>query len=166
MTKLAATLATIIVVGIAAPLLAAPADGVPAGKWWQQPEVVRTLSLSAAQQNRLEAIFAATANDLIDLKTQVERDAMALRGEIDRPDANRENALAYARRLNESRGQLFERELGMMLEMRSVLSREQWQRFRQEFAGRGPGRSMGQQGPRQPMGPQRPGARRPPGRRP
>jgi Spy/CpxP family protein refolding chaperone len=166
MTKLAAALATIIILGVAAPLLAAPGDGVPAGKWWQQPEVVRTLSLSAAQQSRLEAIFVATANDLIDLKTQVEKDAMALRAEIDRPDATRENALAYARRLNESRGQLFERELGMMLEMRSVLSREQWQRFRQEFAGRGPGRAMGPQGPRQPMGPQRPGARRPPGRRP
>jgi len=103
---------------------------LPPGKWWRRPEIVQTLSLSDEQQDRLESIFRASAVDLIDLKADVDKSAIALRGELDRPQLDRAAIHRVALHLSEARGRLFDRELMMLVEMRSVLSDQQWNRMR------------------------------------
>src|SRR6266849_4390367 len=66
------------------------AADLPPGKWWRQPGIVQRLGLSDDQQNRLEAIFRSSANDLIDLRGSVEKQSIALRGELDQPQLNRQ----------------------------------------------------------------------------
>ncbi len=101
---------------------------LPPGKWWRRPEIVQALNLSDEQQDRLEAIFRSSAIDLIDLKAEVDKAAIALRGELDRAAIRR-----MATRLSEARGRLFDRELTMLVEMRSVLTDPQWNRMRNEI---------------------------------
>jgi hypothetical protein len=109
----------------------ASAIDLPPGKWWRRPEVIQMLSLSDEQQNRLEAISVKAANELIDLRGEVEKSNVALRAELDQPQLNREAIRRIAVHLNEARGRLFERELMMLVDMRSVLSDAQWNRMRQ-----------------------------------
>jgi hypothetical protein len=109
------------------------AQALPPGKWWRRPEIVQTLSLSGDQQDRLESIFRASANDLIDLKADVEKQNIALRGELDRPQLDRGAIRQIATRLSEVRGRLFDRELMMLVDMRAVLSDVQWNRMRNEL---------------------------------
>jgi Spy/CpxP family protein refolding chaperone len=106
---------------------------LPPGKWWRRPEIVQTLNLSDEQQDRLESIFRASAIDLIDLKADVDKSAIALRGELDRPQLDRAAIHRVATRLSEARGRLFDRELMMLIEMRSVLTDPQWNRMRNEI---------------------------------
>ncbi|HEX9500443.1 MAG TPA: periplasmic heavy metal sensor, partial [Thermoanaerobaculia bacterium] len=101
---------------------------LPPGKWWRRPEIVQALNLSDEQQDRLEAIFRSSAIDLIDLKAEVDKAAIALRGELDRPQLDRAAIRRMATRLSEARGRLFDRELTMLVEMRSVLTDPQWNR--------------------------------------
>ena len=58
------------------------AQALPPGKWWRRPEIVQSLALSDEQQDRLEGIFRASAPDLIDLKAEVDKANIALRGEL------------------------------------------------------------------------------------
>jgi hypothetical protein len=109
----------------------ASAMDLPPGKWWRRPEVIQMLSLSDDQQNRLETISVKSANELIDLKGEVEKSNIALRAELDQPTLNRDAIRKLAIRLNEARGRLFERELMMLVDMRAVLSETQWNRMRQ-----------------------------------
>jgi len=109
----------------------ASAMDLPPGKWWRRPEVIQMLSLSDDQQNRLETISVKSANELIDLKGEVEKSNIALRAELDQPTLNREAIRKLAIRLNDARGKLFERELMMLVDMRAVLSETQWNRMRQ-----------------------------------
>jgi hypothetical protein len=109
----------------------ASAMDLPPGKWWRRPEVIQMLSLSDDQQNRLETISVKSANELIDLKGEVEKSNIALRAELDQPTLNREAIRKLAIRLNDARGHLFERELMMLVDMRAVLSETQWNRMRQ-----------------------------------
>ena len=60
------------------------AADLPPGRWWRQPAIVQMLVLTDDQQSRLESIFRGNANDLIDLKAEVEKSNIALRGELDR----------------------------------------------------------------------------------
>jgi Spy/CpxP family protein refolding chaperone len=109
------------------------AADLPPGRWWRQPAIVQMLALTDDQQSRLETIFRGTANDLIDLKAEAEKSNIALRGELDRPQLDRAAIRRIAVRLNDARARLFERELMMLVDMRSVLNDTQWNRLRSEL---------------------------------
>jgi Spy/CpxP family protein refolding chaperone len=106
------------------------AQPIPTGKWWRRPEIVEALNLSDEQQDRLETIFRASASDLIDLKAEIDKGDIALRGELDRPQLDRAAIHRIAVRLMEARGRMFDRELMMLVEMRGVLTDPQWNRLR------------------------------------
>lgn len=123
-----------IVAGVVALLIATAAFAqLPPGKWWRRPEIVHTLNLTDEQQDRLESIFRTSATDLIDLKAEVDKSAIALRGELDRPQLDGAAIHRFATRLSDARGRLFDRELTMLIEMRSVLNDQQWNRMRNEI---------------------------------
>src|SRR2546430_3891043 len=123
-----------IVITLATLFVAAAAFAqLPPGKWWRRPEIVRTLNLTDEQQDRLESIFRTSATDLIDLKAEVDKSAIVLRGELDRPQLDRAAIHRIAMRLSDARGKLFDRELTMLVEMRSVLTDPQWNRMRNEI---------------------------------
>jgi len=109
------------------------AQQLPPGKWWRRPEIVQTLNLSDEQQDRLEGIFRANAADLIDLKAEMDKASIALRGELDRPQLDRAAIHRVATRLNDARARLFDRELMMLVEMRGVLTEPQWNRMRSQL---------------------------------
>ena len=134
----------------------AQAQQLPPGKWWKRPEIVQELQLSAEQQQQLDEVFRAAANDLIDAKGEVEKLQIAIRSELDRKELRKPELLKLAGQLNGARGRLFERELMMLVEMRSVLSEQQWARAR-NFIDRMQERRDGPDGNRRPMqqGPRR-----------
>lgn len=106
------------------------AADLPPGKWWRKPEIVNVLGLSADQQEKLENVWRGASTDLIDARGEVEKQNIALRAELDRPQLDRRAVQAAAARLNIARGRLFERELMMLVDMRAVLTDAQWQRMR------------------------------------
>lgn len=112
---------------------------LPPGKWWRRPEIIQTLNLSEEQQNRLETIFRTASSDLIDLRGEVEKQNIALRGDLDQAQLERATIRRDAQKLSEARGRLFERELTMLVDMRSVLNDSQWNRMRNELDRLGTG---------------------------
>jgi len=106
---------------------------LPPGKWWRRAEVITFLNLSPEQQDRLENVFSNSANDLIDLRGEVEKQSIALRAALDRPALDREQVRAIAQRLNEARGRQFQRQLMMLVDMRGVLTDMQWNRMRAQL---------------------------------
>jgi Spy/CpxP family protein refolding chaperone len=116
---------------VAAPLFAQ--QTLPPGKWWRRPEIVQSLNLAEEQQNKLEAIFRTASSDLIDLRGEVEKDNIALRGDLDQPQLDRATIRRDAQKLSEARGRLFERELTMLVDMRAVLNDTQWNRMRNDL---------------------------------
>ncbi|MDP9361429.1 MAG: periplasmic heavy metal sensor [Acidobacteriota bacterium] len=108
-------------------------SNLPPGKWWRRPEIVQQLNLAEDQQNKLEAIFRTAANDLIDLRGEVEKQNIALRGDLDQPQLERATIKRDAQKLSEARARLFERELTMLVDMRGVLNDSQWSRMRNEL---------------------------------
>jgi hypothetical protein len=108
----------------------AQAQQLPPGKWWRRPELVQELQLTADQQERLEEVFRGAANDLIDTKADAEKLHVAIRAELERPQLRKAELQRLATQLSAARGKLFERELMMLVDMRGVLSDQQWTRIR------------------------------------
>ena len=99
---------------------------LPPGKWWRQPEIIQRLNLTEDQQDKLDAIFRGAANDLIDAKAEIDKGTIALRGELDKTQLDRNAIRSIAQRINAARSKKFERELMMLTDMRGVLSDQQW----------------------------------------
>jgi Spy/CpxP family protein refolding chaperone len=119
-----------VVLTLAMSVSAAP---LPPGKWWRRPEFATNLQLTNDQQVRLDMIFRMAANDLIDLRADAEKTSIAIRSELDQDQLNRENLRKLAAKLSETQGKLFDKELMMLVDMRSVLNNEQWGRLRSEL---------------------------------
>lgn len=112
-------------------------QGLPPGKWWRRPEIVQQLNLAEEQQNKLETIFRTASTDLIDLRGEVEKQNIALRGDLDQSQLDRAAIRRDAQKLSEARGRLFERELQMLVDMRGVLNDAQWNRMRNQLGQMG-----------------------------
>ncbi len=110
---------------------------LPPGKWWRRPEIVQQLNLAEEQQNKLETIFRTASMDLIDLRGEVEKQNIALRGDLDQTQLDRAAIRRDAQKLSEARGRLFERELQMLVDMRGVLNDAQWSRMRSQLGQMG-----------------------------
>jgi hypothetical protein len=108
----------------------AGAQQLPPGKWWRRPELVRNLGLSTEQQTKLDEVFRSKADALIDTKGEVEKLQISLRGELERSQLRRAEIQKIAARLNEARGRLFESELMMLVDMRAILTEQQWEKVR------------------------------------
>jgi Spy/CpxP family protein refolding chaperone len=109
------------------------AQNLPPGKWWRRPEIVQTLNLAEEQQNKLETIFRTASSDLIDLRGEVEKQNINLRGDLDQSQLDRAAIRRDAQRLSDARTRLFERELMMLVDMRAVLNDSQWDRMRSQL---------------------------------
>lgn len=108
-------------------------NSLPPGKWWRRPEIVQQLNLAEEQQNKLETIFRTASNDLIDLRGEVEKQNIALRGDLDQTQLDRVAIRRDAKLLSDARGRLFDRELQMLVDMRGVLNDAQWTRMRNQL---------------------------------
>ena len=106
------------------------AQNLPPGKWWRRPEIVQILNLAEEQQEKLETIFRTSSSDLIDLRGEVEKQNITLRGDLDQAQLDRAAIRRDAQKLSDARGRLFERELMMLADMRGVLNESQWNRMR------------------------------------
>ena len=142
---------------------------LPPGKWWQRPEVVQELQLTSEQQDRLDETARSAAVELIDLKAEVEKLQVALRGELDRQQLRRPEIQKVAGQISQARARLFERELMLLVDMRATLSDAQWSRIRAHLDRMGQRERRGQRdgpGADRPMDRRMPGTAPGRGRRP
>ncbi len=113
----------------------------PRGRWWNNPELVQKLNLTADQQKQMEAIFAQSRPGLMNLSGTVRQEEMAMRPLLsaDAPDEGK--ILAQIDRVAQARAELEKSNARMLLGLRRVLTPEQWKTLQAEtppgdFGGR------------------------------
>jgi Spy/CpxP family protein refolding chaperone len=118
----------LVLVG-AAPLLHAQGD-VPDGKWWKRPRVAKELALTPDQTKQIDDIFARDRPRLIDLKADLQKKQFSLQQAIDQ-EAERDELERRIDAVEDARKDLQKTRALMVLDMKKVLSPEQWDRLKQ-----------------------------------
>ena len=144
------------------------------GQWWKNPEIASKLQLTDAQVTQLNQVFFDHKMRLIDYGADMEKQDLKLQNLLDADQPNESQVSAQVDQVLAARGKL-EREFTMLsLNLRKVLSLDQWRqlktmhgdaapggrimRFKQQFGGPG-GRPSGDPGnPDMPPPPPPPGA--------
>ncbi len=120
-------------------------DGRMGGRWWDNPEMARNLNLQADQIQKMDGIFQQNRPKLIDLHASVQKEEAALEPLLgaDAPDETK--VLAQIDKVAQARAELEKSNARMLLEIRQVLTTDQWTKLkavraeRMSRGGRGPG---------------------------
>jgi Spy/CpxP family protein refolding chaperone len=100
------------------------------GKWWQSSDIVKKLQLGDGQVAQLDQIFYEHRLKLIDFGADMEKQDLKLQMLVDADVPNEGQVEAQVDQVLAARGKL-EREFTMMnLELRKVLSIEQWRQLK------------------------------------
>ncbi len=119
-------LASLLFAGATLPLSAQMPE-IPPGKWWKRPRLVESLRLTPDQQERLEEIFAKHRRSFVDLKADVERRQIDVEELLAKKDSDPKKVAGAMDALDEARLRLGKSRTMMIVEMKGVLTAEQWQ---------------------------------------
>lgn len=119
--------------------------GVPPGKWWDNPEMVKKLGLTADQQKKMDDVFQQNRLRLIDLHASLEREEAMLEPLMKAPQLDDAKVLPQIDKIAQARAELEKANARLLVGVRHVLTPEQWQtlqketpRPRHEMMGPGP----------------------------
>jgi Spy/CpxP family protein refolding chaperone len=104
----------------------------PPGRWWDDPEFVKKLSLSEDQQKKMDDIFNTNRLKLIDLFAAVQKEEAIMEPLVaaDPPDENK--LLAQIDRVAQARAELEKANARMLLGIRRQLTHDQWLKLKAE----------------------------------
>jgi Spy/CpxP family protein refolding chaperone len=109
------------------------------GEWWKNSEVAKKLQLSDAEISKLNQIFYDHRLKLIDYRADMEKADLSLQNLLDQDQPDKNQVSAQVDQVLAARGKL-EREFTMMnLDLREVLSVQQWRQLKSIQQERGPG---------------------------
>jgi len=112
-----------------------PMDGMRMGKWWKNAEIVQQLQLSDDQLQRLEQAFQESRLHLIDLHAALEKEEAQLEPltEADNPDEAQVDS--QIDKVATARAELEKAHTRMLLNVRKVLTTEQWKKLQTTHFG-------------------------------
>lgn len=128
--------AAVFLASLAAASTALPPPDMPEGKWWKRPRVAAEINLSPEQVSRIEGIFSRARPVLIDRKAELEKRQGDLQDALEDPNADRRAIASRVEAVEDARAELQKARVLMVLDIRQVLKREQWERLmrmQQEF---------------------------------
>lgn len=97
----------------------------PSGRWWDDTRFAKVLKIDSNQQHRMDGVFNANKNTLVNLYKAVQREDKQL-SKISRVKNPDEVAIdQQIDRVTQARGELQKAEAHMLLEVRKELSPEQ-----------------------------------------
>ena len=129
---------------------------MPRGRWWNNPEMVQTLSVTSDQQKKMDDIFQQNRLRLIDLNANVQREEVTMEPLMAADTPDEPKILAQIDKIAQARAELEKANARFLLGIRRVLTQDQWKKLRAEMPRPEGGRGPGQGGPGAPPNPPAP----------
>lgn len=107
----------------------AMAQGGRAGRWWSMPNLAGQLNLSEQEKTKLDDLFQSNRTRLIDMRSAVEKEQVALEDLMNKDPLNEGKIIAQYKRLDKARAAMAEERFKYFLEVRKILGAERFQKL-------------------------------------
>ena len=111
--------------------LAAQEFELPPGKWWEDQRLADRVGLSAEQQQQIRDLVYEGARRMIDLKAAVDLAGLDLAEVVNSSDFDPKAVRASYAAFQTARKKLENERFEMLLDVRQVLTTEQWQKLQE-----------------------------------
>jgi Spy/CpxP family protein refolding chaperone len=99
------------------------------GRWWHDPHVVKNLSLTDDEVQKLEDAFNASSIKMIELKSKVEQEQYKLQALLEQQNLDEAAVNAQIRKLEDARSALGIERTGFVVQVRKIIGYEQFQKY-------------------------------------
>ena len=123
--------------------VAAAAQDVPVGKWWQDSRVTHQLNLSPAEIEKLDQSYIENRRQLIQKKSEVEAQQFELEAIIEKKQFDERAAHQQFQRLENERTNLSRSRFQFLMEVRKILGPDRFQNLRNIYEGAPPAPPQG-----------------------
>ena len=117
----------------------------PQGRWWGNPELAQKLGITADQQKKMDEILQQHRLRLVDLHATLDKQELLLEPLVSSDQPDETKILAQIDKVAQARAELEKANARMLLQIRRVLTQDQWQKLKAETPA--PPRDGGQPGP-------------------
>jgi Spy/CpxP family protein refolding chaperone len=114
--------------------------------WWDTP-MARDLNLTEAQRQQIRSTLRDYRGKIIDLRAAIEKAELEVEDSFNSENLDQQRANAAIERLAAARGDMIRVFSQMSLQMRTVLTQEQWRELQRRRPGMQPGGPAGPGGP-------------------
>jgi Spy/CpxP family protein refolding chaperone len=121
---------------------------LPFGMWWKNPDIAARIGLTAEQQKRIGDLFLQSRVQLIHLHATLQEQQLFLGPLLDATPFDQAKAMAQIDKIADTRADLEKTNAGMLLNIRGILTADQWTKLRTRSRG------MRRPGDRSDKGPQ------------
>lgn len=113
---------------------------LPFGMWWKNPDVAARIGLTAEQQKRIGDLFLQSRVQLIHMHASLQEEQLLLEPLLDATPLDEAKAMTQIDKIADTRADLEKANAKMLLDIRGVLTADQWTKLRNHPRGmRGPG---------------------------
>jgi len=109
------------------------------GRWWNNPDMVEKLGVTAEQKKKMDDIFQQHRLKLIDLNASLQKAEATLEPLVAADQPDEAKIVAQIDRVAQARAELEKANARMLLGIRQILTPEQWKKLQEERPGLGPG---------------------------
>ncbi len=99
------------------------------GAWWKNSDLVKELGVSEEQVQKMDKVFQDNRIQLVDAKTALEREEVRLRPMMEAYNPDGQQIAAQIDKVASARAQLEKTNAMMLVEIRRVLTQEQWKKL-------------------------------------
>jgi Spy/CpxP family protein refolding chaperone len=122
----------LLAIFLIAPLIAAAQD-VPTGKWWYNPQIQKNLNLSQNEIGQLDNLFANSRLNLIQLKSEVEREQFELDQLLSKKKVDDAEVKKQFQKLEQARKKLANERLDFVIGVRNILGADRFQQLKSNY---------------------------------
>ncbi len=127
---------------------------LPGGMWWKRPEVIKDLNITADQQKQLDKILLESRPQLLQMHANLRDEQVKLEPLLNANPFDQSRAFAQIAHIADLRAELEKMDARMLLNLRAVISADQWAKLQSERQFRQPGEGLEGQPPNWRRGPQ------------
>ncbi len=99
-------------------------------KWWRIPSVAERLDLKDAEKKELDQLFVKSRRNLIDLKSNLEKERFELDNLMGQETLSEEAVMKQFKKLEKARANLAAERFRFLLQVRKVLDSERYQNLK------------------------------------
>jgi Spy/CpxP family protein refolding chaperone len=104
----------------------------PPGRWWDNPNLSKKLSLASDQQERMDNIFQKSRFTLIDLMATLQKEEAIMEPLVDADQPDVSKVVVQIDKVAQARANLEKANARMLLGLRRVLTPDQWKKLQAE----------------------------------
>ena len=104
--------------------------GVPPGEWWQMPQMVEKLNLSAEEKEKLDDMFLGHRRRMIDLRSEMQKERLELEQLLDSTSFDSAACMGRFLKVQEAHKDIAVERFRFLLGVREILGLDRFQQLK------------------------------------